>query len=186
MSARKPSNLLDLDEVKHGQRLYDRYRALCEAAEGVDRRHDGTSEERIAAWTTADDVLTKEWAEWAHMHAGAIMDALRAYAALEYILDRTGIDDLRYWGTPGCFSLEASDFPDWQYQEDSPEEPKWDAGTLHELLCEVAADFAKDEDEEPEEPEEPEPPKAPSSEELGYADDDAVTRMDHVERGEQS
>lgn len=146
---RKPNNLLDLDEVKHGQRLYARYRELSRAAEALEKAADSTPNQRIAAWSAAEVALHSTWSEWADMHAGAIMDALKAYAALEYILNRTGIEDLRYWGTPGCFSMEASDFPDWQYEDDSHEDAQWETGTLHELLCEVAADFAKD--EEPEE-----------------------------------
>lgn len=92
------------------------------------------------------------WLEWAALHAGPIMEALTAFAALEEILDHTHITELIWWGDPGTWGLETD------ADQTGEVEGQWMGPDLATVLRVAAADFA-------------------AADEADEADDDAGTEV---------
>lgn len=127
--------LIDVETLKQGAALLEEHRAAERGFSEIRRNPFATSGEFARAVNTTN-TAREAWLNWAAMHAGPIMDALTAYAALEEILDHTHITELIWWTDPGVWGLRTD------ADQTGEDEGNWTDPTLTGVLRAAAADFA--------------------------------------------
>lgn len=132
-----PRRLISIETLKQGESLWKQAHEDQAFANYLMRA--ATESATIKHWQDKADASARAWADWALLYAGDIMIALKAFAALEEILDHTWITELVWWNTPGAWGS-------WGLKTDTDQvgegEGEWEGTELHEVLCAAAADFA--------------------------------------------